>query len=672
MDLMSRIPAEILQKMLAPGRTAIQQLRRPSPGAVIPISRAGWQSAVADAEVADGVRRVATALSHCDNSGLVSSAKLLRTAVQDTVDSVTAMAQDLWCLDAFDACGGRGTALLDALADVCTIGLDVAGGFAPATEVQAAWQVAEGRLADVLAIADRHVFTDDPCQAAFGVPIDSLHDARGIFSRHRLLSKYYGRYPQLQWRVNSVLSVLSSSPPDLLDALAPAEALVLTDRPLIALRTAIRIKDLLLSKLDDDAEQLAQPLRALKLEVDRSATSHAGMVRVGEQLRSAETASDRAALTLDLYRRVIEGQLRPWSWALLQILGRRGMKVPEVSSLRDQLLSERSPLLRDAAEAILPVARNAAAHEDYVWDDNQRMLRVGDATVSIADLEAAFSRAYAFMAGAECAWRCARTESREFARLLDTEDPPGGVRAINARRAIDHFGTNGLAVRKWFIDGDMLSILLDGLPPSSINPCFQATMWASRHLTDVNRFVVKLSGRDIPAMDLGRRPLDACFMVWKEASVSFSVMPTSTFLPANAWARLAVELPDKAMQAIAWLAVNDAFHAYLDAEEQHGPLSERVATLNSRLHLIGTAVAATLTTLPVEMVRPLEEIFELVTAAASWNLPASIGLSSVPAADLEFRIRKLYMSYPVPAILPTVDARPLDWVDEIESSGTDS
>lgn len=374
--------------MLAPGRTAIQQLRRPSPGAVIPISREGWQSSVADAEVADGVRRVAMALSDCANSGLVSSAKLLRTAVQDTVDSVVAMAQDLWCLDAFDACGGRGVALLDALADVCTIGLDVAGGFAPATEVQAAWHVAEGRLADVLAIADRHVFTDDPCQAAFGVPVDSLHDARGIFSRHRLLSEYYGRYPQLQWRVNSVLSVLTSSPPDLLDALAPAEALVLTDRPLIALRTAIRIKDLLLSKLDDDAEKLAQPLRALKLEVDRSATSHAGMVRVGEQLRSAETASDRAALTLDLYRRVIEGQLRPWSWALLQILGRRGMKAPEVSSLRDQLLSERSPLLRDAAEAILPVARNAAAHEDYMWDNNRKMLRVGDATVPITDLEA--------------------------------------------------------------------------------------------------------------------------------------------------------------------------------------------------------------------------------------------------------------------------------------------
>ena len=93
--------------------------------------------------------------------------------------------------------------------------------------------------------------------------------------------------------------------------------------------------------------------------------------------------------------------------------------------------------------------------------------------------------------------------------------------------------------------------------------------------------------------------------------------------------------------------------------------------LSSRLHLIGTALAATLTTLPIEMVGPLEEVLELVTGAASWNLPATIGLSRRPAADLEIRIRDLYMSYPVPAILPTVDARPLDRVEQIEAPGTD-
>jgi hypothetical protein len=173
-------------------------------------------------------------------------------------------------------------------------------------------------------------------------------------------------------------------------------------------------------------------------------------------------------------------------------------------------------------------------------------------------------------------------------------------------------------------------------------------------------------------MDLGRQPLDACFEVWTEAIAHFSAMPLSTFLPANAWARLAVELPDQAMRSVAWLALNDARHAYLDAMEMSGSLSERIAQLNSRLHLIGTALAATITTLPIEVVEPLTEVLGLVTAAESWNLPTTIGLSRKPAHDLEVRIRDLYMSYLVPAVLPTLDSRPLDVIEAEGASESDS
>ncbi|MGO8949000.1 MAG: hypothetical protein ACLQUY_15405 [Ktedonobacterales bacterium] len=665
----SRIPSEARRRMIAPAHAALDRLRRPGLYAVIPLSREGWQSVVADAKIADGVLRIATALSRCTKPGITSSAKLLRTAVRDTVDSSADIAENLWCLDAFDACDGRGVVLLDALVDVCGIGIDAAAGFATDLDVQGKWSEVEDLTKDLLAVERQYSFTEDPCQAAFGVPFESVRDAKGIFSGLRLLSAYYGRYSRLRLRINSVLSILTSSPPDLLNALRPAEALVLTDRPLVALRTAIRVRDLFTSKLAEDAEELARPLRAMKLEVDRSAISHAGIIRVVGQLEHVETAAERAALTLDLYRRMVESQLRPWAWTLLQIYGRSGVKAPELSSLREQLLSAGVPLLRDAAEAILSDPRNAAAHEDYLWDDELKMLRVGDGTVSVDDLEAAISRSYAFMAGAECAWRCARTESSELARLLDREDPQDGIRAINALRGLEHFGTNGISVRNWFMDGDVLTVLLDELPLSSINPCFQAVTWSSRHLTNVNRFIIKLPGQARPVMDLGRQPLDACFGVWREAIKNFSVMPTSVFLPANAWARLAVELPDQAMRAVAWFALNDARHAYLDAMEMPGPLAERIAPLNSRLHLIGTALAATITTLPIEIVEPLTEVLDLVTAAESWNLPATIGLSRKPAHDLEIRISELYTSYPVPAVLPTVDARPLD---VMEAEGTNN
>ena len=528
--------------MIAPAHAAIERLRRPGIYAVIPLSREGWQSAVADAKIADGISRIAMALLRCTEPGVASSAKLLRTAARETVDALADIAENLWCLDAFDVCGGRGVVLLDALADVCGIGLEAAAGFATDLDVHGKWSEVEDLVKDILAVERQYSFTEDPCLAAFGVPLKSVLDAKGIFSGPRLLSAYYGRYYQLSLRINSILSVLTSSPPDLLDAIRPAQQLVRTDRPLVALRTAIRVKDLFTSKLAEDAEELARPLREMKLEVDRSAISHAGMIRVLGQLKHAETAVERAALTLDLYRRVVEGQLRPWAWVLLQIYGRSGVKAPELSSLREQLLSAGVPLLRDAAEAILPDPRNAAAHEDYLWDDDLKVLRIGDGTVSIDDLDAGISQSYAFMAGAECAWRCARTEFSELARLLDREDPQDGLRAINAIRGLDHFGTNGISVRNWLMDGDILTVLLDELPLTSINPCFQAVMWSSRHLTNVRRFIIKLPGQDRPVMELDRQPLDACFGVWREAVKNFSAMPTSVFLPANAWARLAVEL----------------------------------------------------------------------------------------------------------------------------------
>jgi hypothetical protein len=665
---MPRIPDDRRKRMIAPARTALDRLRRSGLTAVIPISREGWQSAVADAGVAKGILRVATALTMCTESGLASSPKAMQAAVRGTVDSLVTIAEDLWYLDAFDASGGRGITLLNTLIDACTIGIDVAAGFAEALEMQGRWSVVEGLVAEVLAVEKQYPFVEDPCEAAFGVPFDSVRDAKGIFSGPRLLGQYYGHYSQLQRRLNSILSIITSSPPDLLNALRPAEALVLTQRPLVALRTALRTKNLLGSKLAEDAEKLAQPLNALKSEIDRSATSHAGMVRVAQQLESAETSSERATLTLDLYRRMVEGQLRPWAWTLLRILGRPDGKAPELASLREQLLAERAPLLRDAAEAILPSPRNAAAHEDYTWDDNRKVLQVGDTTISIDDLEAAISRAYAFIAGAECAWRCMRTESSELARLLDNDKAPQELRIIGQMIAVEHFGTNGLSVHKWTVDGDVFSVVVDDLPLSSVNPCFQAVMWASRHLVNTRRFVVKIAGHSRPAMDLGRQPLDACFTVWREAVAHFSAMPQSTFLPANAWARLAVELPHHAVQAISWLALNDAQHAYLDAGEMSGPVPERIAALNSRLHLIATALTATVTTLPIEMMEPLEEVHEVITAAVRWNLPATIGLSSGPAIDSLIQIRDLCMSYPVPAVLPTVDARPLNVVEAEDAS----
>src|SRR5207302_1287095 len=96
-----------------------------------------------------------------------------------------------------------------------------------------------------------------------------------------------------------------------------------------------------------------------------------------------------------------------------------------------------------------------------------------------------------------------------LARLLDVEDPPGGLKAINERAALAYFGTNGLFVHSWRHQGGAFEIVLEELSLHAINPCFQAVTWASRHLSGTKYFQVSLVDRSQPVIELSRRALDA-------------------------------------------------------------------------------------------------------------------------------------------------------------------
>lgn len=209
-------------------------------------------------------------------------------------------------------------------------------------------------------------------------------------------------------------------------------------------------------------------------------------------------------------------------------------------------------------------------------------------------------------------------------------------------------------------------MILEDLPLQRINPCFQAVMWASRYLDDTDRFQVTLPGLERPAVDLSRWALDATFVVWRQARASFRIMPQSTFLPANAWARLAVQLPDQAALATAWLGLNDAVHAYDEAYEETASWPVRVAMLALRLDLVGAALAATLAVLPQPAGPPLQKVIDLVVPASRWADSASKGGTPGPSAMLEERIAALHSAWPAATVLPTLDPRPLRFLDATE------
>jgi hypothetical protein len=134
------------------------------------------------------------------------------------------------------------------------------------------------------------------------------------------------------------------------------------------------------------------------------------------------------------------------------------------------------------------------------------------------------------------------------------------------------------------------NVTLDALPFQSINPCFQALVWSAQLLRRARRFRVFLPDRELPVIDLQRHMLEANWSVWRHARTTLAVMPQSTFLPANAWARLAVELPGTAATAAAFLALNDAVDACDQAEAADHPAGPMVNAAGVQRRAAGLAV----------------------------------------------------------------------------------
>ena len=165
--------------------------------------------------------------------------------------------------------------------------------------------------------------------------------------------------------------------------------------------------------------------------------------------------------------------------------------------------------------------------------------------------------AYAFMLGAEAAWKCTRNRGAAIRRAPRLAGPEGWARSDRGEVGDQAFRDEWPPrVRRWTHDAKTLTVVVDEVPFQQINPCFQAVMWASRHLERTEIFVVRTPNAERNAMSLPRPPLDATFVVWREAIGRFSAMPLSTFLPAQTWSRLAVELPDAAALRAASHALN--------------------------------------------------------------------------------------------------------------------
>lgn len=620
------------------------------PEAVVPVDDEGWFRSLEEASLTRLPDLLDGSNHRVQSAARSGDFQTIRNAALSIVSDFDPVLEDVWCLAALRPSATCGVhALQSALTRVLGFLLDRLDGM-PTPDLQ--FSIAAVGLAVVEVNLGRNTDGNDVWKTSLQLDSGVLKDARGVTTASRLLAAFHGRDVELQRLANVTLSPVSSYALDISKVGVALHCVIDSPSPLQTLRSAVAVKELILRKFQTEPEHVAETLNALTERLDRSFSSHQGMLRIMSNLANYETASERAFLKLDLYRRMVEGQLRPWGWVVLRLLGRGSVKMAEIGVLSKQLEASGNRLAMDISGRMLPSVRNAAAHEDYSWDSQTSQLTVGTSTVRVESLTSETDACYALMCGAELGWMLARAESAEFDMFLDHAQRGKRPSVLGHIAARDYFGTNGLAISRW-IDGDgVLSIELESMNKQQVNPCIQATMWAAQHLPAIQTFRVFVKGRASAALDLDRTILDGLLPLWMPAQRWFTKMPVSVFVPALSVARLAQKSEGDTAKAAVWFVSNEAVHAFLDLQETVGSTREHLISLGRSLGLAAEALKVTASYLPTAAAYLLGTPYRRLRAAARWAMSEMAVADPGQSDYFEKQIRTLHDHLAVPEVLP--------------------
>lgn len=560
------------------------------------------------------------------------------------------VARMLWQLAAFAPTTPPRVALpLGALIDGMALGLDDA----------AAWFRAglDGLRPELPAIAESSEWqmpgVSDTVAATLGVDRAELVDEVGAVSDARLLALYRQRLPELTATCEEILYSITQPPLDLFAILEPLLELLHVERPLLAWTVANNTLGMIREAATADQARVEEVFEQLRQRASPRATSRQRLAVARRAAQGATTEAERALAELSAYRIMVEGQLRPWAWTLLRLAGAQG-EMPMVAELRDRLAASVEPLHRRVASAVIPVLRNADAHEEAYFDHLRGQLAVGDQLIDPAAVRSSNVELTAIDAGLEMALACASGQVEAVARAYAVRpgDPLTATEALS--QAEQRYGHAGLHVWSLRRTRSAVQVRLDQIDPlRSSNPCFLATLQANELVAGVTRWQIGLRGQDGWVIDLPSTVLRANWPVFERAAYWFREIPQETFLPCVTWSRLDVELPGVALRAAAWLALNDLQHAIEDAEA--GPVVD-MAWFERRVQNVINACVATLGVMPTAEAQPLQVALELAR-----NIRFSLaGMSALwPLEVLIDDVLRERERLPVPAVMPTIDPRPL-------------
>jgi len=372
------------------------------------------------------------------------------------------------------------------------------------------------------------------------------------------------------------------------------------------------------------------------------------------ELRATEDAEERAHALADVYRRLVEGPVRQYGWAMRCLAAGSWTPPPMVGTLAHGLAAD--PWLNAAVvPKLLPDIRNGQAHEALEWDGRRGAYVVEGIDVDFERVDIAVADCMSFALGCEAAlthWRALAATPGEMAPAAGQ---PG--RMAEWRRVEALFGTNGLRIRTFKFNALRIEARIERLDREDVNPSLQALVHARQLLPYVESFAYYIDGSrpGVPVIEVDAAALDATHPVWLHARDLFDTMPLSTFLPANLNARLRHEPEQTAAQAAAWIAADCALDGIGGLPPVWG--AEHLWLVNSRVEHARLAVRQSIPM--IDQSRPLEAVADVLDAVQRelGSLLPYVRASQVDSCRAIVRLRALWTAWgPVPR-MPGVNAK---------------
>ncbi|MGL5827078.1 MAG: hypothetical protein ACRCYU_20025, partial [Nocardioides sp.] len=282
--------------------------------------------------------------------------------------------------------------------------------------------------------------------------------------------------------------------------------------------------------------------------------------RIREFLLSEDSEVGAHALA-DAYRRLVDGPVREFAWAMRRLSVGAWSPTPTVGLLVEAFSNDEW-LAPAVVPMLFPEVRNGQAHEDLVWDGKRQVFVVEGSDVDLKRVDIAVADAISFTLGCEAALAYWNATQVEPGSVAPGPDEPG--RMARWRRAEALVGTNGLGLVSFKHNSRHAEVRVERLHRQDINPALQLLVHARRLLPDIETFAVfsnEVGAATEPLITVTAASLDATYPVWVKAREAFDSMPLAAFLPANLNARLRDQTESEAARAVAWIALDDALSA---------------------------------------------------------------------------------------------------------------